>query len=154
MKYFLGVEVVQDEDGIFINQKKYALETLEKFGMGDCNSVRNPMIPGNKLTKEGEGRSVDPTIFKQIVGSLRYLTATRPDLIYSVNMVSRYMENPRESHMLAVKRILRYVQGTSVLGIQYKRSDARELVGCVDSDYAGDEDDRRSTSGYTFMTGA
>lgn len=127
MKYFLGVEVIQDEDGIFINQKKYALETLEKFGMQDCNSVRNPMIPGNKLTKEGEGRPVDPTLFKQIVGSLRYLTATRPDLVYSVNVVSRYMKNPRESHLLAVKRILRYVQGTSDLGIQYKRSECKRV---------------------------
>ena len=153
MKYFLGVEVIQDEVGIFINQKKYAIETLKKYGLEDCNSVRNPMVPGNKLTREGSGEAVDPTMYKQLVGSLRYLTATRPDLIYSVNIVSRYMENPRESHMLAVKRILRYVQGTLGYGIQYRRDGEEELVGFVDSDYAGDEDDRKSTSGYTFMIG-
>lgn len=153
MKYFLGVEVIQDEVGIFINQKKYATETLKKYDLEECNSVRNPMVPGNKLTKEGSGEAVDPTMYKQLVGSLRYLTATRPDLIYSVNIVSRYMENPRESHMLAVKRILRYVQGTLGFGIQYRRDGEERLVGFVDSDYAGDEDDRKSTSGYTFMIG-
>lgn len=153
MKYFLGVEVIQDEDGIFISQKKYALDTLQKFGMDRCNSVKNPMVPGNKLTKDGAGPAVDPTAYKQLVGSLRYLTVTRPDLIYSVNMVSRYMESPTEQHMLAAKRILRYVQGTVGYGIQYKRGGEGKLVGFVDSDYAGDEDDRKSTSGYTFLFG-
>ncbi|KAL1218311.1 Retrovirus-related Pol polyprotein from transposon TNT 1-94 [Cardamine amara subsp. amara] len=155
MKYFLGVEVTQDEQGIFISQKKYAMETLNKFGMEDCNPVKNPTVPGCKLTREGAGELVNPTLFKKLVGSLRYLTATRPDLIYSVNLVSRFMESPTEQHMLAAKRILRYIQGTTGFGIQYRREyGAKEkLVGYVDSDYAGDEDDRRSTSGYTFMIG-
>lgn len=151
MKYFLGVEVIQDDDGIFISQKKYAEDVLKKFGMEECNAVRNPMVPGNRMTKEGDGSSVDSTSFKQLVGSLRYLTATRPDLIYSVNLVSRYMENPSEQHLSAAKRILRYVQGTREFGIQYKRGGEPSLVGFVDSDYAGDEDDRKSTSGYAFM---
>lgn len=153
MKYFLGVEVVQDEQGIFIGQKKYAVETLQKFGMEECNAVRNPMVRGNRLTKEGAGARVDPTSFKQLVGSLRYLTATRPDLIYSVNLVSRYMESPSEQHLAAAKRILRYVQGTVGFGIQYRHGGDEKLIGYVDSDYAGDEDDRRSTSGYTFLFG-
>ena len=153
MKFFLGVEVIQDERGIFINQKKYAMDTLKKYGMEECNSVRNPMVPGNRLTKDGDGTSVDATSFKQLVGSLKYLTATRPDLIYSVNLVSRYMENPGALHLAAAKRILRYVKGTNGFGIQYKRGGEASLVGYVDSDYAGDEDDRKSTSGYTFMYG-
>ncbi|XP_013632421.1 PREDICTED: uncharacterized mitochondrial protein AtMg00810-like [Brassica oleracea var. oleracea] len=153
MKYCLGVEVIQDEAGIFISQRKYALETLKKYGMQDCNAVRNPMVPGNKLTKRGAGEEVDPTAYKQLVGSLRYLTATRPDLIYSVNVVSRYMENPREEHMMAVKHIMRYVKGTAGFGIQYLCGGEEKLVGYVDSDYAGDEDDRKSTSGFTFMFG-
>lgn len=153
MKYFLGVEVIQDEEGIFISQKKYARDMLKKFGMEVCNAVRNPIVTGNKLTRRGAGAMVNPTAFKQLVGSLRYLTATRPDLIYSVNLVSRYMEEPTEQHMLAAKRILRYVQGTIEFGIQYKRGEGEELLGYVDSDYAGDEDDRRSTSGYAFMLG-
>lgn len=153
MKYFLGVEVIQDQEGIFINQKKYASEVLKRFGMEHCNSVRNPTVQGCKLTKEGVGPEVDATLYKQMVGSLRYLTATRPDLIYSVNLVSRYMEKPKEQHLLAVKRILRYVQGTMEHGIQYQFNNKDELMGFVDSDYAGDEDDRKSTSGYVFLNG-
>lgn len=129
------------------------MDTLKKFGMESCNPVRNPIVPGNRLTKEGVGPSVDSTSFKQLVGSLRYLTVTRPDLIYSVNLVSRYMENPTEQHMLAAKRILRYLQGTIGFGIQYKHVGEEKLVGYVDNDYAGDEDDRKSTSGYAFMFG-
>ena len=153
MKYFLGVEVIQGEQGIFINQQKYAEEILERYGMESCNSVRNPIVPGHKLTRPGAGENVDPTTFKQLVGSLRYLIVTRPDLIYSVNLVSRYMEQPNEQHMLAAKRILRYVRGTTELGIQYKRQGEKKLVAFVDSDYAGDSDDRKSTSGYVFMLG-
>lgn len=153
MKYFLGIEVIQDEEGIFIGQKKYAEDILEKFGMASCNFVKNPMVPGQKLSKEGYGPPVDATMFKQMVGSLRYLTATRPDLIYSVNLVSRYMEKPTEQHLLAVKRILRYVRGTTGYGIQYKCEGDVKLVGYADSDYAGDVDDRKSTSGYVFMFG-
>ncbi|CAA7040775.1 unnamed protein product [Microthlaspi erraticum] len=153
MKFFLGVEVIQDGRGIFINQQKYAEETLKKYGMEGCNAVKNPIVPGNKLSRAGGGDAADPTMFKQLVGSLRYLTATRPDLIYSVNLVSRYMENPNEQHLLAAKRILRYVQGTCGFGIRYKQGEGEKLVGFVDSDYAGDVDDRKSTSGYVFMLG-
>lgn len=151
MRFFLGVEVNQDEDGIFINQQKYAKEVLKRFGMEDCNAVRNPIVPGTKLSKEGAGAEVNPTVFKQLVGSLRYLTVTRPDIIFSVNLVSRFMERPTEQHLLAAKRILRYIQGTSSFGIQYKREGEDRLVGYADSDYAGDIDDRKSTSGYVFM---
>lgn len=153
MKYLLGVEVVQDEQGIFLNQRKYAEETMKKYGMEECNSVRNPIVPGQKLTKAGAGDEVDPTVFKQLVGSLRYLTTTRPDLIYSVNLVSRYIKNPNKQHLLVAKRILRYVQGTQEFGIRYKHEGKKQLVGYVDSDYAGDSDDRKSTSGYVYMLG-
>lgn len=153
MKFFLGVEVVQDGEGIFIGQRKNAEETIKKYGMENCNSVRNSIVPGQKLTKAGSGEAVDSTEFKQLIGSLRYLTATRPDLIYSVNLVSRYMESPNEQNMLAAKRILRYVQGMQQLGIRYRCGGQQKLIGFVDSDYAGDVDDRRSTSGYVFMFG-
>lgn len=151
MRFFLGVEVVQDEGGIFINQQKYAMEILKRFGMESCNSVRNPIIPGHKLSKEGTGEEVNPTTFKQLVGSLRYLTVTRPDIIFSVNLVSRFMEKPKEQHMLAAKRILRYIQGKTEFGIQYVRGGEEKLVGYADSDFAGDMDDRKSTSGFVFM---
>ncbi|XP_018476684.2 secreted RxLR effector protein 161-like [Raphanus sativus] len=109
------------------------------------------MVTGTKLSKVGNGTSVDPTSFKQLVGSLRYLTATRPDLIYLVNMVSRFMESPGEPHLAAAKRNLRYVKGTSDFGIQYRRSRNAGLVRYVDSNYAEDEDYRKSTTGYAFM---
>lgn len=122
MKYFLGIEVHQTEKGIHMSQKKYAGEVLERFGLGDCNEVKNPIVPGSiKLSKNDEGKQVDETLFKQIVGSLMYLTATRPDLMYSVCLISRFMSSPRETHMMAAKRILRYIKGTTDLGIFYEK---------------------------------
>lgn len=96
---------------------------------------------------------MDATQYKQMVGSLMYLTATRPDLMYVVCLVSRYMEKPTELHLLAVKRIFRYLNGTIDLGILYNRKGKEDLVAFTDSDYAGDFDDRRSTSGYVFLLG-
>ena len=118
MKYFLGVEVIQNSDGIFICQRKYAKEVLERFGMERSNLANNPIVPGCKLSKSGSGAvSVDATEYKQLVGSLLYLTATRPDLMYAVGLISRYMEKPTEMHLQAAKRILRYLKGTMELGI-------------------------------------
>ena len=95
MSYFLGIEVKQQQDGIFISQKKYMKEILEKFKMSNCNPVNTPIATG---TREVIGDFVDLTFFKSLVGSLRYLTITRPDIVYGVGLVSRYMETPKESH--------------------------------------------------------
>ncbi|KAG7534720.1 GAG-pre-integrase domain [Arabidopsis thaliana x Arabidopsis arenosa] len=152
MKYFLGVEVKQCQDGIFICQRRYAREVLARFGMENSNSVKNPIVPGTKLHKDQSGERVDETLFKQLVGSLMYLTVTRPDLMFVVCLISRFMASPRVSHWLAAKRILRYLKGTTELGVFYKRGESNmKLVGYTDSDYAGDLDDRKSTSGYVFM---
>ncbi|KAB2636175.1 hypothetical protein D8674_026709 [Pyrus ussuriensis x Pyrus communis] len=151
MRYFLGIEVIQGSGGIFISQRKYAQEILERFNMHQCNSVLNPIVPGFKLTKDEGGIKVDGTVYKQMVGSLMYLTATRPDLMFVVSLISRYMERPTEVHMQTAKRVLRYVKGTTDLGIFYKKGGTEELIGYTDSDYAGDQDDRKSTSGYVFM---
>lgn len=131
---------------------QYAEEILERFGLKDCNGVKNPMVPGNdKLSKYEDGKKVDATLFKQMVESLMYMTATRPDLMYSVCLISRFMSNPVESHMHAAKRIFRYLRETTEFGIFDKRGSKNELVAYTDSDYAGDLDDRKSTSGYIFM---
>ena len=151
MRYFLGIEVLQKDDGIFICQRKYAHEILERFHMGQCNSVKNPIIPGFKPTRDEGGVQVDSTLYKQIVGSLMYLTATRPDLMFAVSLISRYMEHPTESHVMAAKRILRYIKGTTSFGMFYKKGGVAELFGYTDNDYAGDQNDRKSTSGYVFM---
>ena len=120
MHYFLGIEVVQSSAGVFISQKKYALEILDKFMLKDCNSVITPSEVGLKLSKSGAGKRVDSTLYKQIVGSLMYLTSTRPDIMHAVNLISRYMENPTEVHLLAAKRIFRYLKGTVDFGIYTK----------------------------------
>ncbi|RDX68373.1 putative mitochondrial protein, partial [Mucuna pruriens] len=151
MRYFLGLEVLQRSDGIFLCQKKYALEMLQRFGMDRINSVHNPIVPGVKLTKDESGVKVDKTYYKQIVESLMYLTSTRPDMMSVVNLISRYMENPTELHLLVVKRVLRYLKGTTDFGIFYKKEGNKELLAYTDSDYARDLDDRKSTSGYVFL---
>ena len=154
MKYFLGVEVVQNSDGIFICQRKYAKKVLERFGMEMSNPVKNPIVPGCKLSKhEGSAVNVDATEYKKLVGSLLYLTTTRPDLMYVVGLISRYMEKPTELHLQAGKRILRLLKGTMELGIGYRKGGDGSLIAFADSDYAGDIDDRKSTSGYVFMLG-
>lgn len=151
MKYFLGTEVTQSAGGIFICQKKYAQEVLERFKMNDCNPVQIPIVPGTKITRDVEGVKIDSTYYKQMVGSLMYMTATRPDLMYAVSLISRFMEAPTELHHQAIKKTLRYLKGTINYGMFYKKSEGKELVSFSDSDYAGDLDDRKSTSGYFFL---
>jgi hypothetical protein len=154
MRYFLGVEVSQGKHGVFIHQQKYANEILVRFGMDTCNSVSSPIVPSNRLSKDENGKIVDATNYKQMVGSLMYLLATRPDLAFSVCLIARYMERPTELHLGAAKRILRYLKGTVSLGVLYKKGVSADLQGWSDSDYAGDIDDRKSTSGYVFMFGS
>jgi hypothetical protein len=154
MRYFLGIEVTQNDHGIFICQGKYAKEILERFNMDKSNSVCSPIVTGTKLSKNDKSDEVDSTQFKQMVGSLMYLTATRPDLMFAVNLIARFMEHPIETHLMAAKRIMRYIRGTIDLGIWYKKGKQAELVAYSDSDYGGDVDDRKSTSGYVFMLGS
>ena len=150
MRYFLGVKVTQTPAGNFICQKKYAQELLERFKL-DERTFGTPSELGLKLHKDIEGREVDNRHFKQIVGSLMYLSSTRPDIMYAVSMISRYMEHPTEKHLNAARMILRYVRGTFDLGVFYKEGDDLKMVGYTDSDYAGDIDDRKSTSRSIFM---
>jgi len=120
--------------------------------MEDSNPVKTPIETGIKLTKEGDGQIVDATYFKQIVGSLRYLTCTRPDICYLVGLVSRYMESPRQVHLQVVKRIMRYIKGTTAFGLFYSSSKI-EIVKYSGSDWGGDSDERKSTSDNCFMIG-
>lgn len=151
MRFFLGIEVLQRADGVFICQRKYAAEVLSRFGMEESNSVRNPIVPGQKIDADKEGIKVDATQFKQMVGSLMYLTATRPDLMFVVSLICRFMANPTQLHFAAAKRVLRYLKGTMDYGVFYKKGGASEMVAYTDSDYAGDKEDSKSTSGYVFM---
>ena len=120
--------------------------------MAHNNSVATPMVPGCKLSKGGNGDlNVDATEYKRLMGSLLYLTATRGDIMYTVGMISRYMDQPIKMHLRSAKRILRYLRGTADFGISYEKEGEGRLTAFTDSDYAVDVDDRRSTSGYVFM---
>lgn len=153
MTYFLGLQINQNKDGIFISQVKYVKEILKKFMMEDCKPVGTPMIVGCKLSKEDESDDVDQKLYRSMIGSLLYLTATRPDILHSVCMVARFQSSPKENHMIAVKRILRYLKGTMELGLNYSRSKRAELTAFSDADWAGDIDERKSTSGGAFFLG-
>ncbi|XP_073223556.1 secreted RxLR effector protein 161-like [Cicer arietinum] len=121
--------------------------------MQECNGSSTPSESGLVMSKEGYDELIDPTTFKQIVGSLRYLCDTRPDISYSVGLISRYMEKPRTSHYMVAKRILRYIKETIELGILYStklNEDQAELIGFNDVDWCGDMDDRMSTTSYVF----
>ncbi|KAL0415961.1 UNVERIFIED_CONTAM: Retrovirus-related Pol polyprotein from transposon RE1 [Sesamum latifolium] len=121
--------------------------------MMECNSVNTPIECGVKLSKDDGARKVDSTTFRSLVGSLRYLTYTRPDILFAGGLVSQFMENPSEEHMNAAKRILRYLKCTFNYGIFYTSSNDVCLKGYCDSDYAGDVDDRKSTTEFVFYFG-
>lgn len=106
MKHFLGVKVKQCASGIFICQRRYAKEVLARFGMEDSNAAKNPIVTGTKLHKDEGGVTVDETLYKQVVRSLMYLTVTRPDMMFGVSLISRFMARPTMAHWLAAKRIL------------------------------------------------
>jgi hypothetical protein len=123
--------------------------------MKDYNPTQIPMEPRLKLNKESTNPPIDTILYRSLVGSLRYLLHTRPDLAFSVGMVSRHMEKPTTEHMAAMKHILRYVKGTLNLGCVYeKKEEGLELIGYSDSYLAGDTNDRKSTSGLIFFLGS
>eukprot|EP00253_Pinus_taeda_P018666 PITA_18666 len=151
---FTGIEVDQNEKGIFISQARYVNQVLSSFSMKECKAAITPTVMGLKLSREDSSKDFDPSLYKSIVGSLMYLKATRPDIMYAVSLISRFMERPKEAHWQVAKRILRYVKGTKMFGILYNVSEHSDLVGYTDSDWAGSVDDRKSTSGYVFHMGS
>ncbi|KAJ4723417.1 Retrovirus-related Pol polyprotein from transposon TNT 1-94 [Melia azedarach] len=154
LKHFLGLEVERTDEGLFLCQQKYMKDLLKKFGMLECKPVLTPIEANSNLCAE-EGKDLeDTTMYRRLVGSLIYLTLTRPDIAYAVGITSRYMEKPRKPHLEAVRRILRYVKGTIDLGLLYKKNQENKIVGYCDADYAGCRDTRRSTTGYVFNFGS
>ncbi|XP_042033570.1 secreted RxLR effector protein 161-like [Salvia splendens] len=121
--------------------------------MEDCKPINTTVECGIKLSKNDKEEKVDLTLYKSLVGSLRYLTCTRPDILYATGLVRRYIENPTTTHFKVAKRILRYLKGTIDYGLLYSATNDYMLVGYSDSDWAGDTDDRKSTSGYVFYMG-
>ncbi|GJQ96478.1 retrovirus-related pol polyprotein from transposon TNT 1-94 [Tanacetum coccineum] len=147
MSFFLGLQVSQNPRGIFINQSKFALEILKKFGMDSCDPVDTPMVDRLKLDEDPLGIPVDQTRFRSMVGSLMYLTASRPDLVFAVCMCARYQASPTKKHLEALKRDFRYLRGTINWGLWYPKDTAMALTAYPDADHAGCQDTQRSTSG-------
>ncbi|KAD5317971.1 hypothetical protein E3N88_17917 [Mikania micrantha] len=143
LSYYLGIEVSQTDHGISLKQAGYATKILKTSNMWDCNPTKYPMEPGLKLEKNDSSEMVNPTDYRRIIGCLRYLTHTRPDLSYAVGLVSRFMEAPRTTHMQAVKHLLRYVKGIVHFGIKYAMNGDAELIGYSDRSHATDRNDGR-----------
>lgn len=121
LSYYLGIEVFQGKDGIMLTQMGYAQKILKVSGMKGYNTSRYPMELKLHLTKDKDGESVNETMYRKVIGSLRYLVHTRPDLNYSIGVVSKYMQDPKQSHYAAIKHILRYVKGTTEYRLTYHR---------------------------------
>ncbi|GJU23227.1 retrovirus-related pol polyprotein from transposon TNT 1-94 [Tanacetum coccineum] len=153
LNFFLGLQIKQMEDGIFFNQSKYIKEMLKKFGLEDSKPMKTPMSSDTKLTKDEECESVDSTKYRGMIGSLLYLTASRPDIMFSVCLCARFQEAPKTSHLEAVKRIFRYIKGTTHLGLWYPKGTGIETVVYADSDHAGDYVDQKSTNSICTLAG-
>ncbi|KAD3337079.1 hypothetical protein E3N88_32599 [Mikania micrantha] len=147
LQFFLGLQIKQSPDGIFIHQSKYTKELLKKFDLQNCKPCSNPMSSTTQLDADVKGKSVDETLYRCMIGSLMYLTASRPDIMFATCVCARFQAAPKESHLIAVKRIFRYLQGTQSLGIWYSTGHSCKLVAFSDSDYAGCKLTRKSTSG-------
>jgi hypothetical protein len=153
--FFLGIQVQPRQDGFFLQQQQYAIDLLERAGMSDCRPYDTPVDTNAKLsTTAGTPLSTtDASDYRSLVGALQYLTMTRPDLQYAVQQACLHMHNPTTAHQGLVKRILRYIRGTTALGLHLRRSSHSDLTAYSDTDWAGCPDTRRSTSGYCVFMG-
>ncbi|GJR06991.1 putative ribonuclease H-like domain-containing protein [Tanacetum coccineum] len=147
LTFFLGLQVKQKEDGIFISQDKYVAEILKKFDFASVKTASTPIETQKPLTKDEEAADVDVHLYRSMIGSLMYLTASRPDIMFAVCACSRFQVTPKTSHLHAVKRIFRYLKGKPKLGLWYPRVSSFDLEAYSDSDYARANLDRKSTIG-------
>ncbi|KAI3735591.1 hypothetical protein L6452_15098 [Arctium lappa] len=153
LTYFLGLQIKQSDKGTFINQGKYVKDMLKKFDLNQASAMKTPMAPPLTLNKDPSGKPVNVTAYRGMIGSLLYLTASRPDIMYSTCLCARYQSEPKESHLIAVKRIFRYLKGTPNLGLWYPKDSGFDLTGYSDSDFAGCKLDRKSTTGGCQLLG-
>ncbi|GJX84901.1 putative ribonuclease H-like domain-containing protein [Tanacetum coccineum] len=147
LTFFLGLQVKQKEDGIFISQDKYVAEILKKFDFANVKTASTPIETQKPLTKDEEAADVDVHLYRSMIGSLMYLTASRPDIMFAVCACSRFQVTPKTSHLNVVKRIFRYLKGKPKLGLWYPRVSSFDLEAYSDSDYARANLDRKSTTG-------
>ncbi|KAK6145381.1 hypothetical protein DH2020_022201 [Rehmannia glutinosa] len=153
LTFFLGLQVKQLKDGTFISQTKYTRDLMKKFGMEEKSSVKIQMNTSVKMDMDADGKPVDQTRYRALIGPLLYLTASRPDITFAVGVCTRFQSTPKESHMTAAKRILRYLKGCQKVGLWYPKEGGFKIIGYSDFDYAGCRVDRKSTSGTSQMLG-
>jgi hypothetical protein len=147
LKFFLGFQIKQLKDDTFISQTKYTNDMLKKFDMNNAKPIKTPMPSNGHLDLNEEGKSIDQKLYRSMIGSLLYLCASRPDIMLSVCMCVRFQANPKECHLMIIKRIFRYLVHTPNLGLWYPKGSTFDLLGYSDSNYAGCKVDRKSTSG-------
>jgi hypothetical protein len=154
LKFFLGFQVKQMKEGTFICQTKYVKDMLKKFDMAIAKPIKTPMALNGHLDLNEEGKSVDQKAYRSMIGSLLYLCASRPDIMFSVCMCARFQANSKECHLIAVKRILRYLVHTPNLGLGYPKGSTLDLHSYSDSDYASFKVDKKSPRGLAnFLEG-
>ncbi|GJR82549.1 putative ribonuclease H-like domain-containing protein [Tanacetum coccineum] len=141
------LQVKQKEDGIFISQDKYATKILKKFGFSDVKTASTPMETHKPLLKDADGEDVDEHLYRSMIGSLMYLTSSRPNIMFVICACARFQVNPESLYLHAVKRIFRYLKGQPKLGLWYPKDSPFDLVAYTDNDYAGASLDRKSTTG-------
>ncbi|XP_068337720.1 uncharacterized mitochondrial protein AtMg00810-like [Pyrus communis] len=154
LHHLLGLGVIQTDTCIFLHQKKSTKTLLDKFDLKDCKSVATPLAVNEKLSKTDGSEQVDESLYRQIVGSLLYLTATKPNIMFAASLLARFMHGPTIKHMGTTKRVLRYIQDTLDYGIAYEKGKEAMLIGYCDSDWSGSDDDMKSMSGYAFNLGS
>jgi hypothetical protein len=153
LKYFLGFQIKQLQEDTFISQTKYIQDILKKFGMKNGKPIKTPMRTNGHLYLDTGGKSVDQKVYQSMIGSLLYLCASRLDIMLSVCMCARFQTNPKEVHLRAVKRIMRYLVYTPKFGLLYPKGSTFDLIGYSDADYAWCKIDRKSTSGTCQFLG-
>uniref|UniRef100_A0A2N9F1H5 Reverse transcriptase Ty1/copia-type domain-containing protein n=1 Tax=Fagus sylvatica TaxID=28930 RepID=A0A2N9F1H5_FAGSY len=154
LNYFLGLEITYSDDGFYLTQAKYTSDLLSRVGLTDHKIVDTPIKLNARLAPSSGELLPDPTLYRQLVGSLVYLTVTRPDISYAVHQVSQFMSSLRSTHYAAVLRILRYLKGTLFHGLHFSAQSPLTLRAYSDADWAGDLIDRRSTTSYCFLLGS
>jgi hypothetical protein len=153
LSFFLGLQIKQLKDGIFVSQSKYLKDMPKKIGLENAKSIKTPMATNGHLDLDEGGTIVDQKLFRSIIDSLLYIIAFSPDVMFSVCMCARFQASPREVHLKAAKRILRYLKHTPNIGLWYPKGAQFELIGYSDSDYARCKVDRKSTSGCCQFLG-
>lgn len=154
LHYFLGVEVINTQNGLFLSQHRYILDLLEQYNMTGAKDVVTPMRNSTTFSLSEKSPLVDPTPFRKLVGSLQYLAFTRPDVSFAINKLSQYMHAPTEIHWQALKRVLRYLKGTLHHGLFLHRGSPLRLTAFSDSDWGGSMDNARSTTPYILYLGS